>query len=254
LLDGRFDVVEENGSVVLRGERSVGAEARTLLGQPSPFVGRERELRNLLEFVEEALDEQRPSLVIVTAEAGAGKSRLRHELLQRLQKSHSGMNISIGRGDSMGAGSAFALLGSAFRSSLGIATDEAVADGRNKLVAAVKPYFTGDDAFRISGFLGEMIGIPFADDQDPRVRAARQNPSIMADQIQTAYVDLIRAVTNHHPVLLVLEDLHWGDGPSIKLVDAALRELSDKPFIVVAFARPEVHEVFPRLWAGRGGK
>jgi hypothetical protein len=251
LLDGRFDMVEENGAVILRGERSVGDEARTLLGQPSPFVGRERELRNLLEFVEEALDEQRPTVVIVTAEAGAGKSRLRHEFLQRLKNAHPDMIISIGRGDSMGAGSAFAMLGSAFRGSLNIATDEAIADTRHKLDAAVNTYFTGDDAWRISGFLGEMIGVPFADEQDPRVRAARQNPSIMADQIQTAYVDLSRAVTKQHPVLLVLEDLHWGDGPSVKLVDAALRELSDKPFIVVAFARLEVHEVFPRLWVGR---
>lgn len=254
LLDGRFTMDEENGAVILRGEQTVGPDARTLLGQPSPFLGRDRELRNLLEFVDEALDEQRAGLVMVIAEAGGGKSRLRHELVQRLQTAHPKMIISVGRTDSLGAGSAFALLSSAFRSSLGIATDEHVDGRRSKLVAAVKRYFDGDDAWRISGFLGEMIGIPFVDEQDPRVRAARQNPSVMGDQIQKAYVDLSRAVTTQLPLLLVLEDLHWGDGPSVKLVDAALRELSDKPFLVVAFARPQVHEVFPRLWAGRGAQ
>ncbi len=38
----------------------------------------------------------------------------------------------------------------------------------------------------------------------------------------------------------------------MKLVDAALREMSDKPYVVVAFARPEVHQVFPQLWSARG--
>src|SRR5262249_34456518 len=52
-------------------------------------------------------------------------------------------------------------------------------------------------------------------------------------------------------VLLVLEDLHWGDGATVRFIDAALRDLGDKPWMVLAPARPEVHEVFPKLWAGR---
>lgn len=252
LLDGRFDVAEENGVIVLRGERDTGAEARTLLGKPSPFVGRDRELRNLLEFVDEALDEQRASAVVVTGEAGAGKSRLRYELVQRIRHAHPDMAVAMGLGDSIGAGSAFSLVASAFRNSLGIAADEPPASRKGKLMGLLERYFEGDDLWRISGFLGEMIGAPFADDQEPRVRAAQQNPAIMADQIQRAYVDFVRAAASGRPILFVLEDLHWGDGSSIKLIDAALRELSSKPFVVVAFARPEVHEVFPRLWTGRG--
>jgi len=38
----------------------------------------------------------------------------------------------------------------------------------------------------------------------------------------------------------------------VKFVDAALRNLRDRPFFVLALARPEVHELFPRLWAERG--
>jgi eukaryotic-like serine/threonine-protein kinase len=53
------------------------------------------------------------------------------------------------------------------------------------------------------------------------------------------------------PVVLVLEDLHWGDLPTIKLVDAALGALSDQPLMVLALARTTVHEIFPKLWADR---
>lgn len=251
LLDVRFDVRSERGLFVLRGERYIGVEARTLLGKPSPFVGRDRELRHLLDLVNEAIDEQKASVILVSGDAGIGKSRLRFEFMQRLRISQPHLRLVLGRGDSISAGSAFSLIASAFRSKLGIALDEPVEDRRNKLVTRVAQNFSGNDLWRVSGFLGEMLGIPFADDTDPRVRAARQNPAIMADQIQTAYVDFARATAASVPILVVLEDLQWGDGPSIKLFDAALRELADSPYLIVAFARPEVHEVFPKVWAAR---
>jgi predicted ATPase len=51
--------------------------------------------------------------------------------------------------------------------------------------------------------------------------------------------------------VLVLEDLHWGDLPTIKLIDAVLGALSDRPLMVLALARTELHEIFPQLWADR---
>ena len=67
----------------------------------------------------------------------------------------------------------------------------------------------------------------------------------MGDQLRTACMDFIRAETAAHPVLLVLEDLHWGDLATVRFIDTALRELRTQPFMVLALARPEVHERFP---------
>jgi tetratricopeptide (TPR) repeat protein len=53
------------------------------------------------------------------------------------------------------------------------------------------------------------------------------------------------------PVVILLEDLHWGDRLTVQFLDRALRDLGDQPLFVVALARPEVHEVFPGLWAER---
>ncbi|KYF78178.1 hypothetical protein BE20_25480 [Sorangium cellulosum] len=53
------------------------------------------------------------------------------------------------------------------------------------------------------------------------------------------------------PPLLVLEDLRWGDQPTVSFLDSALRDLRAMPWMVLALARPEVHETFPRLWAER---
>src|SRR5262249_37465649 len=54
------------------------------------------------------------------------------------------------------------------------------------------------------------------------------------------------------PIVLVLEDLHWGDLPSVKFIDSALRALHDRPLLVLALARPEVKDLFPDIFAERG--
>ncbi len=76
----------------------------------------------------------------------------------------------------------------------------------------------------------------------------------MGDQMRRAWEDLLVAECAAHPLVLVLEDLHWGDLPSVKLIDAALRALEGRPLLVLAFARPEVHDLFPRMWAERGAQ
>ncbi|MBK9262282.1 MAG: hypothetical protein IPM54_21060 [Polyangiaceae bacterium] len=52
-------------------------------------------------------------------------------------------------------------------------------------------------------------------------------------------------------MLLVLEDLQWGDRPTVRFVDAVLRNWADRPLLVLALARPEVEDVFPTLWSDR---
>jgi hypothetical protein len=73
----------------------------------------------------------------------------------------------------------------------------------------------------------------------------------MSEQMRKAWLDFLHAETSTHPVLLVLDDLHWGDFGTVRFIDAALRDLSKQPWMVLALARPEVFEVFPKLWAER---
>jgi tetratricopeptide (TPR) repeat protein len=74
----------------------------------------------------------------------------------------------------------------------------------------------------------------------------------MGDQMRRAWEDWISAECAASPVLLVLEDLQWGDLPSVKFVESALRNFEESPLMVVAVARPDVHEIFPGLWSERG--
>jgi serine/threonine protein kinase len=252
LLDGRFDVRGSPEGLWLHGERARVEGTRTLLGTPTACVGRDRELATLEALFAECVESPAAQAVLVTARAGYGKSRVAHELLRAIGERGEPVEIWIGRGDSLRAGSAFGLLGQALRSACSIIDGEPIGARQQKLRARVARHVAAADQRRVTEFLGEIVGTPFPDEESLPLRAARQDALVMGDQMRRAWEDFLRAESSAQPVLLVLEDLHWGDLPTVRFVDAALRDLKNQPWMVLALARPEVHELFPKLWVDRG--
>ncbi len=249
LLGGRFDVRRDGEGILLLGER-VSEATRTLLGKETPCVGRDRELSVLEGLFAECRAEPAARPVLVVAAPGVGKSRVRYELVRRLRESQD-VEIWMGSGDALSAGSPFGLLGRALRAACGIQGAEPLAVRRSKLRARVARHVAAPDHQRVTEFVGELCGVSFPDDESVPLRAARQSPIVMGDQMRRAWEDFLLAETAVRPVVLVLEDLHWGDLPTVGFVDAALRNLRDSPLFVVATARPEVYDLFPKLWAER---
>jgi tetratricopeptide (TPR) repeat protein len=189
--------------------------------------------------------------MLITSAAGNGKSRVRHEFCDRIQRHGRPFELLVGRGDPMRDAAPFALLGPALLATAGITGGEPEPVQRKRLLAHTSRFLPPKDAPRIAAFLGEIARLPFPDEDLLPLRAARQDPRLMADQMLLSWLDWLEAECNHHPVLLVLEDLHWGDTPSVNFVDAALRVLPEKPFMVLALARPEVDRRFPGVWKER---
>jgi tetratricopeptide (TPR) repeat protein len=181
-----------------------------------------------------------------------GKSRLRFEWVRALENKPESPQIWIGRGDPLRAGSPFAMLAPAIRRIAGVIEGEPVAVQRRKLRARVARDLGETDGARIAEFIGEMVGVPFDADESVPLAAARRDAMVMADQTTRAFVELVASECASRPLVIVLEDLHWGDAPSVKLLDAALRALPESPLMIVALARPEVLDRFPQLWSERG--
>jgi tetratricopeptide (TPR) repeat protein len=265
LLEGRFAVDGGRGERVLRSaEPPPDAFGPRLLGRVLPMVGRERELSSLFAVFEQCAAEPVARAVLVTGPAGAGKSRLCYELLRRAGVAPARPTVLVGRGEMEGNGSPFGMLGPALRRLAGVLDGEPVGVSRRKLwqrvsetaLAAGKaghlsPASLETWSSRVLAFLGEMCRVPFPDGADAALPAARRSPLLMNDSMRAAWEDWIAAECAARPVILVLEDLHWGDLPSVTFTDAALRRARGAPFLVVAAARPEVHQRFPDLFAGR---
>jgi tetratricopeptide (TPR) repeat protein len=274
LLDARFEVGGDGLGLYLRSERNAAEASRTLLGKPTPCVGRDRELATLGAFYDETSGEPVARCVLVTAAAGVGKSRLRYEFLKQLEERDDAL-VWMARGDSMSAGSPFAMLTQLIGRAAGLRDGEPAHVRQQKLRARVGRHLDGVALARVAQFLGELMGAPAdvvhepplsnrspsgppSDDPAARaeaqveLRAARQDKMLMGDQMRRAWEDWVHAECSVQPLVLVLEDMHWGDLPTVKFVDAALRSSSGAPLLVLAFARPEVHEIFPKLWDERG--
>ncbi len=251
LLEGHFLLTRKKDGAVLTGTELSLDLTRPLLGRPTPCVGRERELAMVQAILDGCRADSRPDALLMIAPPGVGKSRFRHELLRRLRSNEADVEVWIGCGDPLSAGSAYSLLGQVLRRLCAVHSGEDLAARQCKLLRRLGRYLDPADAGRTVGFLGELCGVPFSAAHDVHLQAARRNPKLMSDQLAQAFMRWLRAECAHRPVLLVLEDLHWSDLLSIDLIGQALLELDEQPLMILALARPEIDERVPHLWPRR---
>lgn len=251
LLDPRFVVRPLGEDYELLAEEEPELSTRTLLGRPTPCVGRDRELATLEAIFAECVGDPAARVVVLTGPAGIGKSRLVSELVQRVERHPARTEVWIGRGDPIHANEAFGLVAPAVRRAAGLAQGMAVEEQQRRLLERVGASVPSEHRARVSAFLGEMVGVEFPESHTRQLSAARQNAMVMGDQIRRAFEDWVAAECRQGPLLLVLDGLQWGSLASVQLVDSALRNLRDLPFMVLAVARPEAHERFPRLFVER---
>ncbi|WP_428263521.1 serine/threonine-protein kinase PknK [Haliangium sp.] len=253
LLGGRFTVEGTAEDGLRLAEAPVSETAARTRKDRSPFVGRHSELATLLIALEECTDERTARVCMISGPPGFGKSRLCEEFLSHLRRigAEVGENIEVwmAHGDPMRAGSPLRLFAEAVRSAAGIVESEPLERKRKKLAHRVGRYLPPADARRVALFLGELMRLPSPDD-DLQLRAARQDPKLMGDQVRRACADLLDAETAVHSLVVVLEDLHWGDRATLEVLDLALRNLVDRPLLVLALGRPETSDLFPGMWAG----
>ncbi len=248
LLDDRFEVTVGPHGPELKAEREAVLAGRTLLGKATPCVGRERELGMLLSAFDQCVTGSAVQAVLVTADAGVGKSRLRHEVLRKLARLPTPPQVWVARADSMSVGVPLGMLAAMLRRAAGVVDGEPLATRREKLAARVAESVRAADRQRVAEFLGELVGAPFPDEKRPQLRAARSDAIVMSDQTKRAWQDFLLAECEIRPLVVVLEDVQWGDVSSLAFLESALRVAADRPWMLLALARPEVQTVFPNLF------
>jgi class 3 adenylate cyclase len=185
----------------------------------APVVGRERELERLVQTFERTVKNGSCELVLLMGDAGIGKSRLAHELTEVL-----GMDAQVLRGRclSYGDGITFWPLAEMVRDAAGVADDDSPDEVVRKIAALTAPHPDAEDvATRVAGAIG-----------------ATESPSDR-EGIFWAVRTLLHVLADRQPLLILLEDLHWGELTLIELVDDLVRR-SQHPIMVVGVGRPEL--------------
>ncbi|HMJ16451.1 MAG TPA: protein kinase [Polyangiaceae bacterium] len=237
-IEGRLLIAELDAP---RGER-------LLLGRSTRCVGRDWELSTLEAAFTECVEERTARVALVTGAAGMGKSRLFREFLQK--RSSRDALVCSAVGDPLRTGAPFGLLRQALRSCFGTDALLEEAAQRDRLQQRVRTQVEAEDVTRVTDFLGELMGVPLP--ESAALRAARDNPRLMAEQMFRAWQDWLDAESAEQPVILIFDDMHWGDVRTVEFVHRALQKLGDRPIFVLALGRTEMHDRFPRLWAEHG--
>lgn len=248
LLEGHFAIrTPASGTLLLQDARDADSE-RLLLGRPSPFVGREAELMQLRAEWQACVEDSEARAVLVVASPGMGKSRLKREFIGQLEREHATITLLHGIGDPLTSGAPFEILRRAILRLCRLGGNEPAAEQEQRLRQRVERHVSASEQDRIFRFLAILCRLPVGDGGSPLVHAARQDPKIMRQQIGLAVDDWLLAESQAAPVLVVLDDLQWGDASTIELLELTLQ--AQFPLLVLGFARPGMREQFPKLWSG----
>src|SRR5437867_4768230 len=190
------------------------AAARITWGR---FIGRAEELAALKAAVEAALG-GRGSLVLVGGEPGIGKTRLVEEagVYARLR----GAQVLVGRCFEGEAALPYLPFVEAMREYVLGRPGDALAEE------------LGDGAAEIAKLVPELL---------QRVRSIEAAPTIPPEQERYRLFESVCAflvnAAKATPLVLVLDDLHWGDKPSLLLLRHLVRRLGDSRLVVLVTYR-----------------
>jgi class 3 adenylate cyclase/tetratricopeptide (TPR) repeat protein len=206
----------------------------------SRFVGRERELA-LLERALRDAQSGRPTVVLITAEPGAGKSRLCHEFVERSR----GVPLHYARALSHGRMLPFHAIVQLARGLFGVDQDASAADIRSAVgrdLASSRPV----DPIALAFWL-ELLGAP-----DPALAPSELEPEARRTRLFRSLCDLIQARARREPTVLWVEDLHWLDPASEAALEMLIeRLLAPEPagsrVLLLATTRPE----YRPTWSAR---
>ena len=204
--------------------RSAHAGMRPLaLRLDAPLAGRDEEMRQLEAAYAQATRERVTMFVTVIGEAGIGKTRLVHEIAQRLSRA---ANVLTGRCLPYGEGITFWPLREMVRQ----------ASGGHDSPDRIKALLDGEaDAAEVAERLSGALG------------PGNQGRSDAAE-IFWAARRLLETLARCRPLLVVFEDLHWAEPTFLDLVESLAVQQGRSPLVLVCIARPELLEQRP-MWA-----
>ncbi len=255
LLGDRFVVRPESsdagfGDLVLLREGASPHSRTTLLGRETRCVGRDREIGLVVSTFEECAEEPDPRVVWVTGPPGIGKTRVRDEVLAKIAASEHAPRVWSAQADPTRASFVLGVIADLVRSAAGIAQDDDEMHQRTALSSRACARVSDADRPRVVEFLSELLRIHVGEPSN-QLRAAREEPMLMGDQVRRAFEDLVVAELSNGPIALVIEDLQWSDAASVRAISDVARVARDKPLFVLLLGRPEAKDTHLRLVADR---
>jgi predicted ATPase/class 3 adenylate cyclase len=212
--------------VVCAADRAESIQTSSVV---APLIGREAELDLLANTFDRAVRDRRAHLVTIYGEPGVGKSRLAREFVAGLE----GATVLSGRCLPYGEGITYWPMAEMVKSAAGISDDDPVKEAMEKLRDACE-----DEA--VADLLGLAAGVLEA------VEGERSG-----QEIAWAAREWAEQLASVQPLILVFEDIHWGEDPLLELIEHLATWVRESPLLLITLARPELLNVRPGWGGGR---
>ena len=205
----------------LTSPRALPGAVRGMPGMAGAFLGRDRELNDLVRLLATFVEDRRGRLVAVTGEAGLGKSRLVQEWVA--SGASSPITVWRGRGLPYAQGTGYGVF-------------------RSLLQDGVEGYAT-PDAWQIHvseslrPFIRRVLGLPAVAQDD--VVWEHLPPERISQLTTLAIREWLTNEARHRPLVLVFDDFHWADDLSQALLQSLLSQVAEVPVLFCVMARPE---------------
>src|SRR6266566_3518581 len=145
----------------------------------------------------------------------------------------SGATVLIGRCLPYGEGVTYWPLAEMVKSSAGIVDNDPLDEAQEKLRACCD-----DEA--VADLLGLAVGVLEAVEGERSQQDIAWAARAWAEQLAQA-----------QPLVLVFEDVHWGEEPLLELIEHLAASVREAPLLLVCLARPELLDVRPGWGGGR---
>ncbi|ACY15820.1 serine/threonine protein kinase [Haliangium ochraceum DSM 14365] len=207
------------------------------VGDDSPLVGRDEEIALLRRAWRQSRDGNGQA-VLITGEAGIGKTRLARELGLRLAGgAHTWLEC---RCMAANRNSAMRPVIDLFERRLGFEIERSAEDKAARLEDMLRRY--GLDLDESMPLLAPLLGVSLPRRYLPRELLQHQR----REQTLRALSTLMVEMALDRPLLIVVEDLHWADPSSLALLGMLLESVPTLPICMVLTARP----AFELPWRG----
>jgi adenylate cyclase len=219
----------------LAGAASDSGAARGLasIGIDTPMIGRAAELDALVTAFDRAL-QRHAQVVHLVGEAGAGKTRLLDEFLERLRANDRLGDAHVRRTASASAGEQpYGVIATFCRQGFGLQPDDPLPIVREKLATGLRMLqVPAKEAAYVEPVLGYVLGLQAG--TTPSVG----EPETVQRQIFLLLRMLFERRLGQGPVIVIVENLQWTDAASIEGLRTMADWMADQPLLMVFASRP----------------
>jgi predicted ATPase/class 3 adenylate cyclase len=197
----------------------------------SPLVDREPELEALEQAFRQITTGRGCELITVLGAPGVGKSRLANEFLARLG---SEAHILSGHCLPYGEGITFWPIVEVLRGAAGISHTDSPDEVRPKILQLLKPI---SNAELICERLAALLGL------------SEMTPAIQ--ETFWAVRKLLEALAARRPLVVVFDDIHWGESTFLDLLEYLAGWIEGVPLMLLCLARADLLDVRGAWMAGK---